>query len=198
KIGTSKADLVLLNGIIRIYEIKTELDDFTKLSKQLEDYQKFADKVYIVTNEKSAKKLILEYEDTNIGINILDSKNNFVTLKEARENTSFFDFETIFKVLRKNEYLDLVSDNFGIIPDVPNTKIFRFCYELLSQMDISIFQKQVLNKLKDRKLISPRLLKSSRTPKELKHICNSLNFNDKEYQNLYNFLKTNNPCINPT
>ena len=190
KVGASKADLVLLNGSIRIYEIKTELDDLNKLSNQIKNYQKFADKVYIVTNNKYAKKLLSEYQNTNVGIVILTDKNKLDTVKEANDNISLFDFATIFKILRKQEYLDLVVNNFGSIPNVPNTKIFKICYQLLSSVCILDFQKQVLNKLKERKLQYPDLLKSPHTPKELKHICNSLDFDNIEYQNLYNFLAT--------
>lgn len=190
KIGSSKADLVFLNGSVRIYEIKTELDGLGKLSKQLNDYQKFADKVYVVTDEKLAEKIKVEYADTKIGIIVLDTKNKFETIKEANVDYSLFEFDTIFKILRKQEYLDLVFDNYEFIPDVPNTKIFRTCYELLSKLDIVDFQKQVLCKLKERKLLNPDLLKSRNTPKELKHICNTLDFNEHEYQKLYNFLAT--------
>lgn len=190
KVGASKADLVLLNGSIRIYEIKTELDGLGKLSKQLNDYQKFADKVYVVTDKKFVEKIKVEYGNTNIGIIVLDTKNKLETIKEANENSSLFEFDTIFKILRKQEYLDLVFDNYGFIPEVPNTKIFRVCYELLEKVNIVDFQKQVLSKLKERKLLNPDLLKSTNTPKELKHICNTLDFNEQEYQKLYNFLAT--------
>ena len=196
KISGSKADLVMLNGVVRIFEIKTELDDFYKLSKQLADYQKFADEVNIVTDEKNAAKLKVEYADSNIGIIVLDTKNKLKTIKEASRNTALFDFDTIFKILRKQEYLDLVADNFGYIPDVPNTLIFKACYELLACIDIIVFQKQVLNKLKKRKLHKPDLLKSSNTPRELKHICNTLDFNEQEYHKLYNFLATERVCTN--
>lgn len=190
KIAGSKADLVLLNGSIKIFEIKTELDDLTKLSKQLTDYQKLADKVYIVTDENYAKKLMCQYDNTNIGIVALNSKNKLDIIKEAGNNETLFEFDTIFKTLRKQEYLDLVTENFGSVPNVPNTRIFRACYELLSTLELTRFQKQVLGKLKHRKLASPELLKSSATPKELKHICNTLDFNEAEYQTLYTFLAT--------
>lgn len=197
KIGSSKADLVLLNGSIRIFEIKTELDDFSKLSKQIDDYQKFADKVYIVTDEKHAQKIKIEYADTKIGILILDKKNKLIVEKEALNNTENFDFDTIFKILRKQEYMDLVKAEYGYIPDVPNTKIFRICYNMLKQIPVEKFQKKVLSKLKERKLHSPNLLESKKTPKELKYICNSLNLKEKEYQYLYHFLAQNNTlCIN--
>ncbi len=190
KIGSSKADLVMLNGAIKIFEIKTELDSLSKLSKQLSDYQKIADKIYVVTDEKFAEKIKIEYAETDIGIIVLDGKNILQTVKEGNNNSSLFEFDTIFKILRKQEYLDLVFDNYGFVPDVPNTKIFRVCYELLAKKDLVDFQKQVLNKLKERKLRVPKMLKSPNTPKELKHICNTLDFNEKEYQKLYNFLAT--------
>lgn len=196
KVGASKADLVMLNGMVRIFEIKTELDDFSKLSKQINDYQKFANEVNIVTDEKNAEKLKVEYANTNIGIIVLDANNKLQTVQIAGSVTALFDFDIIFKILRKQEYLDLVTDNFGVIPNVPNTLIFKACYELLASIDIIDFQKQVLNKLKERKLQKPDLLKSSNTPRELKHICNSLNFNEQEYYKLYNFLATESVCIN--
>jgi len=194
KIGTSKADLVMLNGSVRVFEIKTELDDFSKLSKQLRDYQKFADAVYIVTDEKYAKRLESEYGQTPFGIITLDTKNNLCTIKDACTDRSLFDFDTIFKILRKQEYLDLTAKNYGFIPNVPNTQIFKVCHQLLSEINIVTFQKQVLLKIKDRRLKEPALLTASQTPKELKHICNSLDFSTIEYQKLYNFLSSNSLC----
>ena len=178
KIGSSKADLVMLNGVIRIFEIKTELDGFSKLSKQISDYQKFADSVYIVTDEKYAQKLKIEYANTSIGIIVLNKNNELIE--------------------EKQEYLDLVQSEFGFIPNVPNTKIFKVCYEMLSQkMSVKQFQEKVLLILKKRKLHSPNLLISKKTPKELRYICNSLNLKEKEYKYLYSFLAQNNSlCIN--
>ena len=198
KIGSSKADLVMLNGVIRIFEIKTELDGFSKLSKQISDYQKFADSVYIVTDEKYAQKLKIEYANTSIGIIVLNKNNVLIEEKKASNNDENLDFETIFKVLRKQEYLDLVKSEFGFIPNVPNTKIFKVCYEMLyKKMSVKQFQEKVLLILKKRKLHSPNLLISKKTPKELRYICNSLNLKEKEYEYLYSFLAQNNSlCIN--
>lgn len=195
KIGTSKADLVLLNGSVRVYEIKTELDSLGKLAKQVDDYQKFADKIYVVSDEKFIEKLKAEYLNSNIGIILLDSDNKLVTIKEAFADESHFDFDTIFKILRKQEYLDLVFKNFGLIPEVPNTKMFRACYDLLRSINLIDFQRQVLFIVKERKLLNSRLLQSSKTPNELKHICNCLNFNEQEYFKLYKFLSSSNLCI---
>jgi hypothetical protein len=189
KVANSKADLMLLNGCVKIFEIKTELDDLTKLKKQINDYQKVADLVSIVTDSKFINKLLLEYKNTNVGIIEFTDRNSLKTHKKALQNSESFEFDTMFKLLHKKEYLYLVKRNFNFIPDVPNTKIFRVCYELLKSIDIIDFQKQILTILKKRTIECPDLLKSKNTPSELKHICYALDFNSNEYEQLFNFLK---------
>ena len=117
--------------------------------------------------------------------------------KAAKSNSSHFDFATIFKTLRKPEYLSLVQEFFGEVPDVPNTKIFRVCYDLLSQITIEEFQKKVLKKLKEREISQRTLLISKKVPEELKYICNSLDFNKEEYKKMFNFLANNSLCTYP-
>lgn len=188
KIGNSKADLILLNGSIKIFEIKTELDDLSKLKKQIQDYQKVAEYVNIVSDSKFINKLTEEYRNTAVGIIEFTEKKSLKVCKKAQSNQLNFDFETMFKLLHKSEYLHLVKMNFGFIPEVPNTKVFRVCYELLKTIDIIDFQKQIMIILKKRNIVCPELLKSKNTPTELKHICYTLDFNSSEYDNLFEFL----------
>lgn len=188
KIGNSIADFVLLNGTARIFEIKTDLDGLDKLEKQLNDYKQFADLAYIVTSSKYIDKLLLEYSNSTIGIIEFTHRNTFKEHKQAESNSSFFNHLTLFKTLRKAEYLDIVKSHFSYIPEVPNTKIFRTCFELISSIDVIEFQKLTFNKLKKRKIKCPDLLESEKTPFELKQICYSLDFSEQEYNSLYTFL----------
>jgi hypothetical protein len=188
KVGSSKADLVLLNGCIKIFEIKTELDDLSKLKKQIEDYQKIADIVNIVSDSKFISKLLIEYKNTNVGIIEFTDQDFLIVHQEAVVVSSMFKFDTLFKMLHKREYLDLVKLNFNFIPDVPNTKVFKVCYKLLETIDILHFQKQIMTILKKRNIECPEILNSSETPSELKHICYTMNFNSNEYEQLFNFL----------
>lgn len=198
KVAGSKADLLLINGIAKIYEVKTELDDFSRLDKQLKDYQKIAQEVYVVSDSKQSEKLVSIYKNSNIGVISLTKSNKLITIKNAVKNENNFDFEALFKLLRKKEYLNLVKLNFGFIPDVPNTKVFRVCFDLLKEINIEVFQMQVLKALKQRKLKCSHLLLSDKTPFELRFICNTLDLNENEYENLYTFLNDNHLCINPT
>ncbi|GGH42619.1 MULTISPECIES: sce7726 family protein [Flavobacteriaceae] len=188
KIGNSIADFVLLNGEARIYEIKTELDGLEKLDKQLSDYEKFADKIYIVTSSKHIPNLLMKYYNSNIGIIELTQRNALKTVKEAEKNTFTFKHDTLFKTLRKDEYISLIRTYFKFVPDVPNTQIFRECLKMSKKIDILEFQKLVVQKLKYRNISNPEVFKERQIPESLKHICYSLDFSDIEYQQLEYFL----------
>ena len=188
KIGSSIADFVLLNGNAKVYEIKTDLDGLDKLKKQLNDYKQFADLVYVVTSSKYVNKILTEYSDTTIGVIEFTSLNTFKEHKKAKSDSSQFNYITIFKTLRKSEYLEITNELFGLTPNVPNTKIFRECLKLISTVDVIDFQRLAFNKIKKRKIKCPELLLSKKTPVELKQICYTLDFTKQEYGTLYKFL----------
>jgi len=188
KIGSSCADVVLLNGEINIYEIKTELDSLSKLEKQLNDYLKFANKVYVVSSSKHLVHLLREFKASDIGIIEYTKTNRLRKLKEANENSGRLDISTIFKTLRKPEYLEIINEVFGYIPEVPNTKIFRECLSLANEINPEQFQTLVLKQLKKRRLQSPEHLTSSVTPEEIRHICHTMDLKENEYNSLYLFL----------
>ncbi|WP_418636423.1 sce7726 family protein [Winogradskyella sp.] len=187
-IGKSIADFVLLNGEARIYEIKTELDNLEKLDTQVLDYCKFGDKVYIVTSSKHINKLIELYANSTIGIIELTSRNALKTIKEATSNEATFSYETLFKTLRKQEYLDIIEEYFNFVPEVSNTRIFKECLALAKKIEISLFQKLVVKKLKSRNISNPKKIQEKAIPESLKHICYSLDFSKKEYEKLNSFL----------
>ncbi len=188
KIGKSIADLVLLNGEAKIFEIKTEFDSLEKLDKQISDYIKFANKVYVVTNSKFVDKLLSDYKNTTIGVIELTNNNTLREVIPAKENSSFFNHATIFKTLRKQEYIEILENYFGFVPDVPNTRIFKESLKLIETIDINEFQKLAYKKLKERKLKCPNEFLSNKTPHELKHICYSLDMSYKDYTSLHQFL----------
>lgn len=196
KIGNSIADFVLLNGKARVFEIKTELDGLDKLEKQISDYYSFATEVYIVTSSKHIEKLIELYKETNVGIIELTQKNSLKEIKPALTKIDLLDHSSIFKSLRKNEYINVLEANSFQIPKVPNTLIFKECFNLSKDIDIVDFQKSAIKVLKKRNIKNPDLLKDNRIPNYLKHICYSLNLSKPEYEELNSFLnKPSNLCI---
>jgi len=195
KIGYSIADFVLLNGEARVYEIKTELDTLDKIEKQIEDYKKFGNKIFIVAHKCHLPRLIKLYGKSEIGLIELTNRNSLKEIKDASNN---FDLNTevLFKSLRKKEYIEIISEYYHSVPNVPNTLIFRECLDLAKKIPIIEFQKLVIKVLKKRNISNPELLLSESIPESLKHICYNLDLTPKEYSQLNTFLNLKiNQCI---
>ena len=196
KIGKSIADFILINGEAKIYEIKTEFDNLEKLDKQIADYCQFGDKVYVVTSPKHIAKLVDLYSNSTIGIIELTFRNSLKTIKEASSNLNNFNHEILFKTLRQQEYVELIYEYFNFVPEVPNTRIFKECLILANSIEISLFQKLVVNKLKLRNITFLEKINDKSIPDSLKHICYTLDFSKNEYDKLDLFLnKKSKECI---
>jgi hypothetical protein len=150
RVETSKADVVIFNGTSHVYEIKTDLDNFERLEKQIEDYKKVFEYVNVVSVESKIDD-IKSLVDENIGIIILTDNYTLKTIRRAKSGLYNLNKEAIFNLLRKNEYLQIIKKNSGAIPNLPNTKIYSACKELFSQLPIEIIHKELLKTLKERK-----------------------------------------------
>lgn len=57
-VGSSRADLCKINGKSIAYEIKTDLDNFYRLQKQINDYYKIFEKVFIICSEANVENIL--------------------------------------------------------------------------------------------------------------------------------------------
>ncbi|TDF85198.1 sce7726 family protein [Pseudomonas sp. H9] len=130
RVSKSKADCIIINGHSTCYEIKSELDNFDRLEKQLEHYKKIFDRVYVVTEASHIKKL-LQMNIIDIGIMELTQKNTLRIVKEAPLAAHEIDARTLIRSLRVGEYTEIIRSIYGEVPDLPNTEIFDACEELL-------------------------------------------------------------------
>ena len=188
KIGKSKADILLLNGEVKLYEIKTDLDNLDRLDSQLNDYRKAVEKIYIVTNTKYLEDIKSNYNNEGYGIIEYTDRNTLRIHSEPTENKQYFDHLTIFKLLRKKEYVSIFNKIFGYIPNIPNTLIFKKCLNKFKAIDVVEFQKFAFLEIKKRKLNCPDLLKDKNTPYELRYLCYSLDLNKEQYNKLFKLL----------
>lgn len=82
-IGKAVADMLVVNGDIHIYEIKSKNDSLSRLEHQLLRYNQCANKVTLVVDEKFVKKLENFNSMENIGIIAVDEKYKLKEVKPA-------------------------------------------------------------------------------------------------------------------
>ncbi|MBD3275970.1 MAG: sce7726 family protein [Candidatus Marinimicrobia bacterium] len=148
KIGKNLVDIAVFNGKSIAFEIKSDLDRASNISNQFNFYSETFDYCYLITNRKKIEELESRIPE-NAGIIIFNDKFNFTLLRKAKINENL-SFTKLFKVLRKNEYLDIVRRFYNEIPNVPNTKIYKESSKLLSQIEFIEFKEEFLKKIKNR------------------------------------------------
>lgn len=122
RVGSSLADLVVLNGTSTVYEIKSERDTLRRLASQVENYSKVFERTYVVT---SAKRLLSLERDLpeHIGIITLSRDYTLQTAREATTNWELMDPVAISRTMTIPEAFAALK-SLGIpIPNVPNMLI---------------------------------------------------------------------------
>ena len=148
KFGRHRVDIAVFNGKSIAFEIKSDIDRANNIEEQFTLYPQVFDYCYLVTNEDRIEKFI-DLISENTGIILMDDKCNFSLHRKARSNNEL-SYDQLFRILRKDEYLDIVQKFFQEIPSVPNTRIFNECFDLLSEVDLNKFKQEFLKKIKSR------------------------------------------------
>lgn len=162
RIGQHIADFVMINGEGRVYEIKSDLDNFDRLYDQLKDYFKAFSKVSVLSTlheyERVASLLdrLGDMGDA-VGIYLMNDNDTYFNRINRREPKQFnanLDYSCIFKLLRKQEYENVLTTYFGEIPLVAPVFHFRACLEQFQQIPILEAQSLAFEELKKRNTIT--------------------------------------------
>ena len=187
-IGKSKADFILINGKAVVYEIKTDLDTFDRLKTQLCDYFKAFTHVCVVTSTQKYDEAYELLKDSSVGIYAL-TEDERISQKKQKEpffDDSKLDYRTIFKILHKTEYEQIILDYFEYLPNVPPVFYFEECFNLFSKIPMKTLYGLFLKELQGRNRIQK--LKIEKIPYELKSLVYFSKPNELEWSLIDNFL----------
>lgn len=188
QISQSKADFILINGKAVVYEIKTELDNFDRLDSQISDYYKAFNHVCVVTCESNYKKISKILSDTNVGINILTKRNTVSIRRKPIEDNSKLDYETIFKILRKGEFEEILLKVYGNLPLATPVNYYKECFKLFEIIPKDLLYKYFLIELKKRSNVNIEFFRDN-VPYELKFLIYFSGYKSLEYDKLSKFLE---------
>lgn len=183
-IGESKADFILINGRGVVYEIKTDLDNLTRLENQIKDYYKVFSYVYVVVGKKQLQKVKDYLMNQKVGIYELTDGNRLIQRRKAYCNRDDLSHESMFQLLRKQEFESIIVKHYGELPKVNNFQYYRECLKWLQKINIISFQKDVMNCLKSRTLLKFENGFDEKVPYELKFYA----YFSKKYKSNYSEL----------
>ncbi len=147
----SRVDMCRINGSSYAYEIKTEFDTFRRLEKQINDYSKVFEYIYVVVPESNLEELI-EVLPSFCGI-ITYTFEQKISLLESRKATKSLNIEP--KLQLENLSVQDINSiiNGHKIKKIPSSKEDRI------QFLLNKYSARTINK--DFKLILKNLYKSN-------------------------------------
>ncbi len=169
-IARSIADFILINGKAVVYEIKTELDSFDRLSSQISDYYKAFSYVCVVTSENQFDSLQQLFVDSPVGIYSLTKKGSLSKKlrKEPVEYNTCLNHNAIFNMLRKREFENVIYKYYNTLPQSTPAFYYTECMKAFSEIPINKAYSMALIELKKRNFISYELIK--KTPIEFRSL----------------------------
>ena len=84
------------------------------------------------------------------GVLVLTDRNTITTIRKPKSNKENINPAILFDSLRKSEYMRIIKEYYGTIPDVPNTQIYRKCKKLYCDIPHSYAHELTVKILKGR------------------------------------------------
>jgi len=122
RVGSCKADVVILNGTSTVYEIKSERDNLDRLQNQIETYRKAFAKVNVITGEKHLKS-VNQCVPSDVGLLLLTDRYQISTVRESINDPSRVSPDVIFDSLQLSEAIRILESFDVSIPKLPNTQM---------------------------------------------------------------------------
>lgn len=172
RMGNSWADLVVINGTTTTYEIKTDLDQFSRLESQTGDYESRSEFVVAVTSDKRAFRAE-QLLPSHVGILALRKNGAISTVRAAESNLDRLRADHLFSMLRTGEAISILRDLRGYELDVASGEAWKRLRSLFSELTIAEAHRGVLGQLRLRATSAVNLTSNAAFPKSLRALAYS-------------------------
>ncbi|MFF8895857.1 sce7726 family protein [Brevibacterium casei] len=149
--GRSIVDFLAVTDSLHAVEIKSDLDNTSRLDTQLHDYRKIAPLVSILASKRVVERVLAVPDFHTVGLHWLDVNGRVETVRDAQYSREFLDSEVLMRSLRRAEYLKVLSALGSAVPDLPNTRVFAYALAVSRDLDSLAFHNAVAEQLRARK-----------------------------------------------
>lgn len=187
--GSSKADLVILNGTATVYEIKSERDSLARLATQVENYKRVFAKVNVIASEGHIDGII-ETVPNDVGVMCLSKRFRITTVREAAECPARICPVTVFESLRMAESNTILRTMGVVVPEVPNTQRHAVMRDLFARLDPVELHVEMVRTLKRTRDLAPLGDFVNRLPKSLQAAALSISVRRSDHPKLIGAIET--------
>jgi hypothetical protein len=148
--GASKLDALIVNESLHAIEVKSELDQLTRLQAQVADYKLRFSHVWVFCSERNLRS-IERIVSSDVGLICLRQNRLFSIARPATCDQSKLNSVAILEMLRRQEYLSILK-RFGFQEEkMPNTRLFSEAMRFGANIDPLLLHEEL------RLALSPRV-----------------------------------------
>lgn len=186
RLGKSVADLVMFNGVSKVFEIKTALDTIKRLDYQIESYKNIFNEIYLIIPQSKMEQY-LAYEESIGIISFSNERDKKFELERKPTRNLIIEPQSLMNVLYTYEYKNILATYFRELPSMNSFNQFKICSDLLAQIPVKTLNELFIKQLKNR---GAKNIFSSRTNLAFNQLSLALKLGKTERELLFQNLKT--------
>jgi hypothetical protein len=165
--GSSIADVVVVNGTTTVYEIKTDLDNFDRLDGQLDQYGTRAEYTNVVVSEGRAERATATLPSW-VGVLAVRRNGALATVRAAESRLDDLVAEHQFHLLRIEEARRAVTAATGQLIDGPTGRAWSLLREEFASLPAAEANAAVVRELRGRGAAAAELATTVGFPRSLR------------------------------
>lgn len=147
--GSSIADVVILNGTSTAYEIKTDLDNVSRLPVQMQSYSSRFEYVFVVTTTRMVPR-ITRALPPHVGVVVLTDCGSLSRIRDATSDMNRLSSAALFGLLRRGDVLRILERTCGYEVDVPAARLWHRTREIFAALPVDVAHREVVSELRAR------------------------------------------------
>lgn len=187
RIGGSIADFLKVEESLHVLEIKSDVDNVTRLERQIDEYEKIAPLVSLVLSPRLVDYVVNVSRFDRVGLQVLSRHGEIQCVRRAQFSGGSLDSGFMMRSIRRSEYLNVLKELGHPVPELPNTQEFSCALDLSMRVDPFLYHEAVVEVLKKRKLKAGRS-RIARLPGPLRPSVLKLNPTGRQIDSLREWL----------
>lgn len=147
--GASIADVVIFNGTSMAYEIKTDLDNLSRLPAQMQDYSRYFEQVFVVTTARMAARIV-NAVPPHVGVLVLTDRGSLSRIQDATSDMNRLSSAALFGLLRRGEVLRVLDHTYGYEVDVPLPQLWNRTRDMFAALPVEVAHRETVSELRAR------------------------------------------------
>lgn len=189
RVGSSKADLVILNGTSTAYEIKSDRDKLDRLETQVVSYSEVFASVAVLCAEKHLQAVLAAVPEF-VGVSVLTDRFQISSFRKSIEEPGRTKSVSILDSVTRKEAV-MILDKLGIeAPRVPNTQMYGALKKIFEVVPSEQIHSQMVQVLKNTRSLSGLVEAVDGLPASLRLFALTVPFGDRGRENLFCAMDT--------